>query len=267
MPECWSLVCSEGASSQQCRVSPFLYRVIYRHGFMFSSCEHVGVSKWKHEVAGCCITTRASSYYVIACTSLPPPCISLARTSSTTMVLLYTLIFAAAASAKCYEASIAHPLPDLDPNDPVLKHAFVAIDTAITSAIGAPKHASTSFSIEITSSKETLWSRHHTALERNASRPDIPRVNGDALYRIASITKTFTVLGILYQHEADNLSLDDSVDKYIPELKEDQNGTIPWKDITLRSLASQLSGIPRDCRKDEYNGCRSKQGTQAHFLQ
>jgi CubicO group peptidase (beta-lactamase class C family) len=179
------------------------------------------------------------------------------------MMLLYTLFFAAAASAECYEASIAHPLPSLDPNDAVLKHAFAAIKTDVIIAVAAPEFASTSFSVEITSSKESLWSHHHTALERNASRPDIPEVNGDALYRIASITKTFTILGILYQHQANNLSLDDPIDKYIKELKEEQEGTIPWKDITLRSLASQLSGIPRECIVKSFRKCFTEKGTHA----
>jgi CubicO group peptidase (beta-lactamase class C family) len=180
------------------------------------------------------------------------------------MVLLYTLLFAAAASAVCFEASIAHPLPRLDPNDAVLKHAFATISTDLENAIAAPEFAGTSFSVEITSSEETLWSKHHTARERNASRPDIPEVNGDALYRIASITKTFTVLGILYQHQAGNLSLDDPVDRYIKELKEDRQGTIPWKDITLRSLASQLSGIPRECNSI-FTKCKTEKGRLTCF--
>jgi CubicO group peptidase (beta-lactamase class C family) len=175
------------------------------------------------------------------------------------MVLLYFLLFVAGARAACFEASIAHPLPELDPNDAALEHAFATINTHLEAAFAAPEFASTSFSVEITSSKERLWCKHHTARERNASRPDIPKVNGDALYRIASITKTFTVLGILYQHEAGNLSLDDPVDKYIKELKEEREGTIPWKDITLRSLASQLSGIPRDCTT-VFTKCKHEQG-------
>jgi CubicO group peptidase (beta-lactamase class C family) len=183
------------------------------------------------------------------------------------MVLLHTFLFAAAASAKCFEAT-AHPAPDLDSNDALLKHAFTTIETAVTLAVADPKFASTSFSVEITSSKQSLWSQHHTALERNASRPDIPEVSGDALYRIASITKTFTVLGILYQHQAGNLSLDDPIDKYIKELREDQAGTIPWKDITLRSLASQLSGIPRECTTIGFSAgkCHTGEGTQADFF-
>ena len=165
------------------------------------------------------------------------------------MVMLspfFGVAFAALASATCYEPSFAHPPPEYDRHHPALKDAFTHIHDVLTIALGDPKYNSTSISVEITSSKESLWEFHHTAHERNASRPDIPQVNGDALYRIASITKAFTVLGLLQQHAAGNLSLDDPLEKYISELKAPQNGTIPWKDITLRSLASQLSGIPRE---------------------
>ncbi|CAI6333972.1 unnamed protein product [Periconia digitata] len=149
-------------------------------------------------------------------------------------------------STTCFDSSIAHPLPDYDPSHPILRDAFAHIAALLEITTEDPKYDSSSFSIEITSSKETLWSHHHTARKRNATRPDIPQVNGDALYRIASITKTFTVLAILQQHESGNLSLDDTVDKYLPGLSQKQNGTIPWTGITLRSLASQLSGIPRE---------------------
>ena len=68
----------------------------------------------------------------------------------------------------------------------------------------------------------------------------------DTRFRIASITKTFTTLALLQQHAAGNLSLEDSIDKYVHELQDKDDFSIPWKDITLRSLASQLSGIPRE---------------------
>ncbi|KAI4689205.1 uncharacterized protein J4E88_002554 [Alternaria novae-zelandiae] len=164
------------------------------------------------------------------------------------MVPLSSFLLVALASAKCFEPTIAHPPPRYNAGDPLLQDAFESIDTALIAAVAAPEFDRTSFSVEITSSKDTLWSHHHTARERNASRPDIPEVNGDALYRIASITKTFTVLGILYQHAAGNLSLDATVNTYLKELGDKSNGGIPWKDITLRSLASQLSGLPRECK-------------------
>lgn len=164
------------------------------------------------------------------------------------ILFIFNLFLVAFVSAKCYETSFAHPPPDYHPDEPVLKTTFAHINALLTIAVADPEYASTSFSVEITSPKQSLWSQHHTARERNTSRPDIPEVNGDALYRIASITKSFTVLGILQQHAAGNLSLDDPVDKYIEELREEQKGSIPWQDISLRSLASQLSGIPRECR-------------------
>jgi len=188
------------------------------------------------------------------------------------LVLLFTLLLDALASAKCFEPNIAHPPPGYDAHDPLLQEAFESMNTALTVAIAAPEFARTSFSVEITSSKQTLWSKHHTARERNASRPDIPQVNGDALYRIASITKTFTVLGILYQHDAGNLSLDETVNTYLKELGDESNGGISWKDITLRSLASQLSGIPRDCKlpydKEHhiFQGCQTEKGTQTDLI-
>jgi CubicO group peptidase (beta-lactamase class C family) len=178
------------------------------------------------------------------------------------------LLWVALASANCYEPSQAHPLPEFDPEDVLLKNAFASIEVALNLAVAAPEFDATSFSIEVTSSKESLWSQHHTARERNVSRPDIPEVNGDAVYRIASITKAFTVLGILYQHAAGNLSLDDTIDNYIQELNEEQKGTMPWKDITLRSVASQLSGLPRECIGPGWNSqkCHSHAGKVADFL-
>ncbi|KAL6708283.1 hypothetical protein ACN47E_003207 [Coniothyrium glycines] len=170
------------------------------------------------------------------------------------MVYLLHLFLAGIVSARCYEPQTAHPPPDYDPYDPILQDAFAEINTALTIAVAAPEFAAHSFSIEVTSQKETLWSTHHTARKRNASRPDIPEVNGDALYRIASISKAFTVLGLLYQHEVGNVSLDETVNTYIKELGEKSVGGIPWKDITLRSLASQLSGIPREFAQGDILG-------------
>lgn len=85
-----------------------------------------------------------------------------------------------------------------------------------------------------------MWALYHTAQERKPERPGTTQVDGISQYRIASNTKVFTTLGLLYQHAAGNLSLDDPVVKYVEELKGDDGGEVPWKDITLRALASQL---------------------------
>lgn len=112
--------------------------------------------------------------------------------------------------------------------------------------VGDKKYDASSLSIELTSTADTLWTYYHTARDKDPKRPGVKRVDGDSQYRIASITKTFTALAILYQHAAGNLSLDDPVSEYIPELAGDDGGEVPWKDITVRIMASQLSGIPRE---------------------
>ena len=86
-------------------------------------------------------------------------------------------------------------------------------------------------------------------------------VDGSTAYRIASCTKVFTVLALLLQED---VNWDDPVTKWIPELgtrperypdPADEHGEgeeeyklmnhVHWESITLRSLASQLSGIAR----------------------
>jgi CubicO group peptidase (beta-lactamase class C family) len=97
-----------------------------------------------------------------------------------------------------------------------------------------------SYSVEVTSGDETLWTKYHTAQQHKKQRPGVTHVDGNSQYRVASVTKVFTALGLLYQHAAGNISLDDPVDKYIEDLRASGSGAIQWQAITLRSLASQL---------------------------
>jgi CubicO group peptidase (beta-lactamase class C family) len=165
-------------------------------------------------------------------------------------ILLLALAIAAFSKgvyARCYNPTPAFPLPEYSQDSGQLKRVVASIEKSLKAVVSDESFATSSYSVEITSSKETLWSTHHTARDRNESRTGVKVVDGSSVYRIASITKTFTTLGILQQHAGGNLSLDDPIDKYVAELQGPQSGNIPWKDITLRTLASQLSGIPREC--------------------
>ncbi|KIW32043.1 uncharacterized protein PV07_03618 [Cladophialophora immunda] len=167
----------------------------------------------------------------------------------TTAILLATFPFISLIGATCYSQSPVFLPPTYSKSHPELLEAFRHIGASVSSLFAThPDLNASSCSIEITSPHSTLWSAFHTASEKDPERPGAEQVDGSSVYRIASITKVFTVLGILQQHAAGNLSLDDPVDMYIPALttSRHQSGTIPWEGITLRSLASQLSGIPRD---------------------
>ncbi|EME50059.1 hypothetical protein DOTSEDRAFT_85305 [Dothistroma septosporum NZE10] len=165
----------------------------------------------------------------------------------------FLLLHVAVSSAKCHEPTPAFPVPQWEHGAPELEPAFQLLETDIHELASEAKFDNTAFSIEVTSLQGSLWSFHHSARIHNETRPGHKEIDSSSQYRIASITKVFTTLAILYQHDAGNLSLDDPVINYIPEL-ESEKYELPWKDITIRILASQLSGIPREfAQGDLYN--------------
>ncbi|KAM5349033.1 hypothetical protein ACJ41O_008856 [Fusarium nematophilum] len=141
--------------------------------------------------------------------------------------------------------SLAHAL--CPPTGPVLPPPKIPSDGNLTSSLnqilkdlaksGIWNTTTTSFSVEITSTEETFFTYHHTAPKLNTSGVD--KVDGETIYRVASVTKVITTLALLLQ---DGLSLDDPIAKYVPELREIDR----YKDVTLRMLASQLSGMHRE---------------------
>ncbi len=80
------------------------------------------------------------------------------------------------------------------------------------------------------------------------------QLTGDSVYRIASISKVFTVL-VLLLHEG-KVSFEDPVTKFVPELAaaaasapaaDEGVEVTDWREITVGALASHLSGIGRTC--------------------
>ncbi|KAJ5097970.1 beta-lactamase/transpeptidase-like protein [Penicillium argentinense] len=138
-------------------------------------------------------------------------------------------------NAAC-EPEISYPAPIYGGD--VLKKTFASISYNLDSSIHTGKFNGTSFSLEISSSNNTLYSKHHTEKSLGGST-----VNGSSVYRIASNTKLFTSLGVLQQEALGKLNLDDEATKYISELSRGHS-KISWKGITIRSLLAHLSGLP-----------------------
>ena len=162
------------------------------------------------------------------------------------LLLLLFLFISPFSSATCDSPTPAFLLPDFDRHDLSLQSTTSRIDNAIKSLSQQDEYNKTSFSLEVTSQTRTLISIHHTAKIRSSLRRGAREISNTTAYRIASMTKPFTVLAILQQHQAGNLSLDDPVSDYVSALNLPQKGSIPWQHISLRSLATQQSGIPRD---------------------
>lgn len=70
-------------------------------------------------------------------------------------------------------------------------------------------------------------------------------VNSNTMFRIASMSKSFTAMAILKLRDEGKLRLDDAVEQYIPELK-DQQFTKDAPTITIRDLMTHSAGFPQD---------------------
>ncbi|KXN88763.1 Beta-lactamase-like protein 4 [Leucoagaricus sp. SymC.cos] len=110
-----------------------------------------------------------------------------------------------------------------------------------------------SLSIAIVTPTGTLFEQSYGVLKANETDSDRP-VSRDSIYRIASITKMFTVLETLILRERGALNLDDPVEKFLPELRypaygwseylrgeKDDSSRQSHPRVTLRQLASHMS--------------------------
>jgi CubicO group peptidase (beta-lactamase class C family) len=94
---------------------------------------------------------------------------------------------------------------------------------------------------------------YHAAVGSLTLDPDKPMPK-DAIFRIASMTKPVTALGIMILADEGKLSVDDPVEKHLPEfrgqllVKERTADTVtlkkPPRPITLRDLLTHTSGLP-----------------------
>ena len=71
-------------------------------------------------------------------------------------------------------------------------------------------------------------------------------VDADTVFRIASMTKSFTAMAILQLRDDGKLSLDDPAERYVPELKSLRYPTSDSPRITIRHLLTHSEGFPED---------------------
>lgn len=70
--------------------------------------------------------------------------------------------------------------------------------------------------------------------------------SSNSLYRIASMSKSFTALAILKLRDEGKLHLDDPISLYVPEMKDARQLTSDAPEITIRHLLTHAAGFPED---------------------
>jgi len=71
-------------------------------------------------------------------------------------------------------------------------------------------------------------------------------VDVDTVFRIASMTKSFTAMAIIKLRDDGKLSLDDPAERFVPELKQLRYPTTDAPRITVRHLLTHSAGFPED---------------------
>lgn len=166
-----------------------------------------------------------------------------------------------AAKASCPIYGPLFPKPTNPLRHPAVQAAARALDDVFAQHIDHDNSTGSdhfSYSVEVFSGAEDapLWSHYWTAPDLKwFNSTGVMRVDGDTVYRIGSITKIFTMLTFLAT-VGDGV-LNDPITEHLPEIAElarradgahDSIFTPDWDDITLGSLATQTSGLIRDCK-------------------
>jgi CubicO group peptidase (beta-lactamase class C family) len=89
---------------------------------------------------------------------------------------------------------------------------------------------------------ELVWVKAAGVREKTTDAPVTP----ETVFRIASMTKSFTAMAILKLREEGKLSLDDPVAKYVPEFANLSYPTSDSQVITIRHLLTHSEGFPED---------------------
>ena len=163
----------------------------------------------------------------------PAPAIRIARS-----LLLAATILPSLAAA---QSSIAPP-PSFDDPDRLgkLTRAIPAVDSVMRAFMTRSRVPGIAYGIIVDG--RLL----HVAAHGIRHLPDSARVDTSSVFRIASMTKSFTALAILQLRDAGTLSLDDPAERYVPELRQLRYATTDARRITVRDLLSHAAGFPED---------------------
>src|SRR5688572_22098206 len=94
-------------------------------------------------------------------------------------------------------------------------------------------------SIALIDDQQIVWARGFGLANKEDSTP----ATAETIYRVGSVSKLFTDIGIMQLVERGELDLDAPIQRYLPELRpRDPFG----KPITLRQLMSHRSGLVRE---------------------
>lgn len=165
--------------------------------------------------------------------------------------LLYPLITLplTIASFTCRPEGPVLPKPSTLSKSPIFASAAANLSHALTAAVSGDINAgwpvfNVSFSLGLVSGSQAdptipLWEYHHLAEGNTRGTKKLDR---DSQYLIGSVSKVISDYILL----ATDVDINAPVMDFLPELG-DEKSRIRWSEVSLRMLASHLSGAPANC--------------------
>jgi len=179
-----------------------------------------------------------------------------------------TLLSPSAAKANCPLYGPLLPRPTNLLQDPGIKGVASILDGVVAKYIDNDNSTGSerfSYVVEAFAGSEDkpLWSHYWTAPNlKTFNSSGVAKVDTNTVFRVGSVTKIFTVLSFLAT-VGDGI-WNDPITKHLPEIQEIANNasrspiyTTDWESITIGSLASQMSGLIRDCKPQTPFQCHS----------
>jgi CubicO group peptidase (beta-lactamase class C family)/D-alanyl-D-alanine dipeptidase len=139
-------------------------------------------------------------------------------------------------------ALIACQPTEQDPSD-----TYAAAINQLTDAIQyeMEQKALPAISIVLTDDQQQVWAQSFGMEDPAGNKP----ADLETVFRIGSVSKLFTDIGIMQLVEKGEIDLDVPVQTYLPDFQPDNTS---GKDITLRQLMSHRSGLVREPRLGHY---------------
>ena len=164
------------------------------------------------------------------------------RTARATALFPALILFVFPASPARASADVP-PAAFADPGRRAnLLAALPAVEKAVAEAMEKQKFPGAAFGVIVDG--ELVWSKGWGVRETSGGAANA--VDADTVFRIASMTKSFTALAILKLRDDGRLSLDDAVAKWVPELAGMPKATEDSPVLTIRHLLTHSEGFPED---------------------
>lgn len=171
------------------------------------------------------------------------------RSTNLTTISLSASLISLQLSKICPPLGRVLPAPQSLSANQAAKEAVETLANTLD-GIFSSKLTNSGVSIAVKSIHENNHLFNHHFTPYNVSDIGTNMIDEHTIYRVGSISKMMTALAALQNNK---INMDDSVLEYLPDLKSRSDVhesiyTIPWEDITSKSLASHLPGLATDSK-------------------